>query len=137
MTPVGSGAPDDLAAWESANGEIPVGAAVCMYSGWEERFGDDGAMHFPGFHVEAAQFLVGERDIIGIGVDTLSLDYGPSSTFDTHIVILGAGLWGLENLANLSMLMGQEAYLVAGVPRYQEGSGGPGRVLALLADAMM
>lgn len=133
--------PDDLTAWEAANGEIPAGAVVCMYSGWEARFtdpaaflnfGDDGAMHFPGFHPEAAQWLVEERDIVGVGVDTLSLDYGLSATFDAHVTFLGAGLWGLENLANLSVLIGNPYHLVAGVPRYQEGSGGPARVLALL-----
>ncbi len=133
--------PDDLAAWESENGEIPPGAIVFMHSGWEARFGDvaafrnfgdDGAMHFPGFHVEAAQMLVEERDIMGIGVDTLSLDLGSSATYDTHYAILGAGLWGLENVANLTAIKGAGATVVVGVPRFEQGSGGPCRVLALL-----
>jgi kynurenine formamidase len=111
-----------------------------MYSGWESRWNnsddfrnadDDGVMHFPGFHGDAAAFLVEERDIHGIAVDTLSLDYGPSSTFDTHFTILGAGKFGLENVANLAMLKDRQATVIVGVPRWEGGSGGPCRVLAL------
>jgi kynurenine formamidase len=133
--------PDDLTAWEAANGEIPAGALVCMYSGWESRWPDvetyrnpdaDGVMHFPGFHGDAAKWLVEERDIVGIGVDTLSLDHGASTTFDTHLTILPAGKYGLENLRNLSALMGKAATIMVGIPRYQNGSGGPCRVLAMI-----
>jgi kynurenine formamidase len=131
---------DDLLAWESANGEIPPGALVCMYSGWETRWNDvaafrnadaDGVMHFPGFNGEAAAFLVEERDIHGIAVDTLSLDDGASTTFDTHVTLLSAGKYGLENVANLAQLMGRQAQVIVGVPRWEAGSGGPCRVLAL------
>lgn len=132
---------EDLQAWEAENGEIPLGALVCMYSGWEERWSsvedfrnadEDGVMHFPGFHGEAAAFLVEERDIKGIAVDTLSLDNGPSTTFDTHLTILGAGLYGVENVANLAQIKGQMATVITGVPRWEAGSGGPARVIALL-----
>lgn len=136
---------DDLMAWESANGEIPAGALVCMYSGWESRWNDvaafrnaddDGVMHFPGFRGDAAAFLVEERDIHGIAVDTLSLDNGPSATFDTHYTILGAGKYGIENVANMAMLQGQNAMVFVGIPRWEAGSGGPCRVLALISDEM-
>jgi kynurenine formamidase len=130
----------DIEAWEAENGEIPAGAMVCMYSGWESRWDDvdafrnpdaDGVMHFPGFSGEAAEFLVSERDIHGIAVDTLSLDIGASTTFDVHYTILGAGKYGLENVANLSSLMGTGANIIVGVPRWEEGSGGPCRVMAM------
>ena len=128
---------DDLKSWEMANGEIPEGAFVMMYSGWEHLIGtqaflgDDSGLHFPGFSGEASQWLVDERSIHGIGVDTLSIDHGPSATFDTHFIILGAGLVGIENVANLSAIMDTNATVICGIPRYEEGSGGPARILAL------
>ena len=128
---------DDLQSWEMANGEIPEGAFVMMYSGWEHHIGtqaylgDDSGLHFPGFSAEASQWLVDERSIHGIGVDTLSIDHGPSATFDTHFIILGAGLLGIENVANLSAIMDAQATVICGIPRYEEGSGGPARILAM------
>lgn len=135
----------DIEAWESANGEIPAGALVCMYSGWESKYGDveafrnadaDGVMHFPGFSAAAAEFLVTQRDIHGIAVDTLSLDNGPSTTFDVHYTILGAGKYGVENVANLGMIKDSMATVVVGVPRWEDGSGGPCRVLAMTGESM-
>lgn len=132
---------EDLEAWEAENGEIPVGALVCMYSGWEARWDDaeafrnadeDGVQHYPGFGGEASAFLLEERDIAGIGVDTLSLDIGASSTFDVHLSILPAGKYGIENLANLEQLIGKSATVMVGIPRYETGSGGPCRVLAMV-----
>lgn len=132
---------EDLMAWEEANGEIPAGAFVAMYSGWEafwdddaafKNTGDDGLYHFPGFGADAVNWLLENRDINGVLVDTMSLDIGASSTFDVHINLLGAGKIGVENVANLSSIMGQQAMVMVGVPRYQEGSGGPCRVLAMI-----
>jgi kynurenine formamidase len=133
---------DDLDAWERANGQIPEGALVCMYSGWESRWNDvnafrnpdaSGTMHFPGFSPEAAEFLVSERSITGIAVDTLSLDIGASTTFDVHYTILGAGKYGIENVANLAAIKDNpNAKIILGVPRWEAGSGGPCRVLALV-----
>ena len=131
---------EDLQAWESANGEIPPGALVCMHSGWETRFNDaaaygnwdeDGTPHFPGFGGDAAAFLVEERDIHGIAVDTMSQDPGNSATFPVHYTILGAGKYGIENVRNLAAIKDRQATVVLGVPRWKEGSGGPCRVLAL------
>ncbi len=128
---------DDLTSWEMEHGDIPEGAFVMMYSGWEELIGtqaflgNDSGLHFPGFSAEASEWLVGEKSIHGIGVDTLSIDHGPSMTFDTHLIILGAGLLGIENVANLASIKDSHATVICGIPRYQEGSGGPARILAL------
>jgi kynurenine formamidase len=92
--------PDDLLAWESEHGSLPAGAFVAMNSGWEARIGDPasfinagkvGMLHLPGFHPDAAAFLVEERDITGIGVDTLSLDFGAATKFVTHVTVLQTG----------------------------------------------
>jgi len=128
---------DDLQAWEMENGEIPEGAFVLMYSGWEHRigtpsfFGDDSGLHFPGFSGEAAGWLVSQRSIHGVGVDTLSIDRAISQTFDAHYTILGSGLVCIESVANLQAIMDSQATIVCGIPKYEEGSGGPARILAL------
>ncbi len=111
-----------------------------MYSGWESRIDDpaafknadaSGTFHFPGFGIEAAEWLLSHRQIAGIGVDTLSLDHGPSQTFDVHLAILGADRYGVENLANLGRIRPRGATAMVGLIPWQEGSGGPARVLAL------
>jgi kynurenine formamidase len=103
--------PDDLQRFERRHGEIPGGAVVCMFSGWESRVGSeaayrnlgaDGRQHFPGFGQDAVDWLLANRRITGIGVDTLSLDHGASATFDAHTALLGADRYGLENLRNLN-----------------------------------
>lgn len=133
--------PDDLTAYETANGEIPEGALVAMFSGWEARWDtievyrnpdDAGVMHFPGFSGDAVAWLIEERNINGIGVDTLSLDPGNSTTFDAHVTALSAGKFGVENLAGLSTVIGKPATVMLGIPRYANGSGGPCRALALV-----
>ena len=132
--------PNDLVAFERRHGRIPRDALVFMYSGWETRVNDpdafknpdsSGTFHFPGFGIEAANWLLANRDIAGIGVDTLSLDNGPSQTFDVHLAILGADLYGVENLANLSRIPPRGATAFVGLIPWEDGSGGPARVLAL------
>src|SRR5215211_3389476 len=126
------GTVDDLTAWESTNGPIPAGAFVALYSGWEFRVSDpetyinldeSDVAHFPGWHPDAAAFLVTERDIVGAGVDTLSLDFGAATDFGTHLTLLPAGKYGIENLANLADVPLASATVIFG---------GPTRVLALV-----
>jgi kynurenine formamidase len=132
--------PDDLKAFEAAHGPIAEGACVAMLSGWSEKVSGpqfrnadaDGVMHFPGFHVEAAQFLMGERNTTGIAVDTLSLDHGRSADFATHYAWLPSNRWGLEAVANLAELPPTGATLVVGGPKIKGATGGPSRLLALL-----
>jgi kynurenine formamidase len=132
--------PDDVLAWEGANGPLPAGAFVAMHSGWDARVLDpaaflnadsEGGLHFPGIHPEAAALLVEERDIVGAGVDTVSLDYGQSSDFGAHYALLGAGKYGLENLAGLAGAPASGATLIVGGPKHREASGGPSRVFAV------
>lgn len=132
--------PDDLLAWEKRHGRIPIGAAVLMHAGWAARIesatayvnADAGrTAHFPGFSVEAANFLLHERAINGIGVDTLSLDHGPAADFAVHMAFLPTNRWGLECLVNLDQIPPSGAYLFVGVPKIKGSSGGPTRVMAV------
>jgi kynurenine formamidase len=132
--------PDDVEGWISANGEIPASAFVAMNSGWAAKVGDpeafvnldaDGVQHYPGFHPEATIMMV-EKGIAGVGVDTLSLDYGASTDFGTHIAILSAGGYGIEGLAGLNDVPASGATIIVGAPKFDRNSGGPSRVYALI-----
>ena len=131
---------EDLKAWEKKHGKIPPRCCVAMDSGWGQHVSgkkfrnadDKGAMHFPGFHAETADFLINERGAGGIAVDTLSLDYGASSDFAMHYAWLPQGKWGLECVANLEQIPAKGAVLVAGVQKFEGGTGGPTRVIALM-----
>ena len=131
---------DDLLAWEKRYGRLPRGAFVAMHSGWDARVGGadrflnrdaKGVMHTPGFGEEAARFLVKERDIVGAGVDTLSLDGGAAQKFVAHLALLGAGKYGIELLANLATVPASGATIVVGGPKHEGASGGPARVFAV------
>ena len=88
-------------------------------------------MHAPGSSEEAAHFLVQERDIVGAGVDTLSLDTASAQKFVSHLMLLGAGKYGVELIANLSKVPPSGAMLVVGGPKHEGASGGPARVFAV------
>jgi kynurenine formamidase len=131
--------PDDLARFERRHGRIPRNALVAMYSGWETRAGSveayqnmdaGGRMRFPGFGVDAVTWLLERRRIRGIGVDTMSLDHGSSTTFDAHLTVLGADRYGVENLRNLKRLPPRGATIVLGLIPWLEGSGGACRAFA-------
>ena len=130
----------EVQAFEAANGPIPDGAAILLRTGWEEfnsdshRYaGPEGDLHFPGFGVEAAKFLVEERKAVGLGTDTLGIDPGCASTFPVHSQISHPkGLWHLENLQNLKKLPAVGAWIVVGVLPLIGGSGSPARVIALV-----
>lgn len=131
----------DLEAWERVHGRLPARSVVAMNSGWgahvtnpQKYVGRDplGTPHSPGFDPEAVTFLVEERDIVAIGVDTLSLDAASSRTYGAHVAALGAGKYGIESLANLAALPPVGATVVVGAPKHRGGSGGPCRVLAFV-----
>ena len=134
----------DLKTWEKAHGRIPDGAIVVLYSGWGKRWGDKKAylgsdvlgdvanLHFPGFSAEAARWLVGQRQIDAIAVDTPSIDHGPSKDFPVHRIINGADLPAFENVANVDRLPAKGATLIALPMKIGGGSGAPARVIGVL-----
>ena len=132
---------EDIGQWEKRYGQVPAGAVVAMHSGWDARATSTdrflnrdakGTMHAPGFSEQAARFLVEQRDIAGVGVDTLSLDAGAVQKFVAHLVILGAGKYGVELLSNLAGVPASGATIIVGAPKHVGGTGGPARVLALV-----
>ena len=133
--------PDDFLQWEKRYGRIPAGSLVAMHAGWDarvdsaERFLNrdaKGTMHAPGFGAQAVRFLIEERDISGIGVDTLSLDAGAAPAFVAHLAVLGVGKYGVEMMANLGLVPPAGATVIVAAPKHEGATGGPARVLALV-----
>jgi len=131
----------DLAAWERRHGRLPDNCCVAMQSGWARHVGDQakyvgrdagGVMHFPGFDPDATAWLIKQRKVAGLAVDTLSLDPGASKDFKTHVLWLGSGRWGLENVANLDSVPANGATLVVGLAKVKGATGGPARLFALV-----
>ena len=125
--------------WEKSHGRIAEGSIVLLRTGWAARWPDaqkyrnqdaQGRMHFPGFSVEAVKLLL-ERKVSGIGCDTMSADYGASQDFAVHHLALGAGLYHLENLSDLSEVPEAGAFLMVAPIKLEGGSGGPVRVFAI------
>jgi kynurenine formamidase len=136
--------PADLAAWEKAHGRIPEHAIVLMRSGWgrfwpdRARYlgtaepGDVAHLHFPGLSKAAAEWLVRERRPAAIGVDTASIDHGPSKDFPVHRVVAPANVPAFENVANLDRLPAAGATIVALPMKIAGGTGAPLRIVAFL-----
>jgi kynurenine formamidase len=132
---------EDLLAWEKQHRRLPDNCCVAMHSGWAQYVTDaakftgkdgSGVFHFPGFSPEAAEWLMKERKVLGLAVDTLSLDHGPSKDFKVHYAWLPSGRWGLENVANLNKVPASGATLVVGLPKVKGATGGPVRLIALV-----
>jgi kynurenine formamidase len=135
---------EDLQSWEIQHGPMPVGAIVVMRSGWGRFWpdraaylgsttpGDVTTLHFPGFSREAAEFLVKERVIVGIAIDTASVDYGASRDFIVHRIVSAAGLYALENVAHAERLPEAGALLIALPLKIKGGTGGPVRLVGIL-----
>lgn len=137
---------DDFREWESRNGRIPEGAVVLVHTGHgryynsREKYlgtnltGTEAVphLHFPGLDPEAAKWLSEERNIVGFGLDTPSIDYGQSSDFMVHRILFEKGLTGYENVANLDKLPEKGAYIIALPMKIKGGSGAPLRIVAIL-----
>lgn len=135
---------EDVSTWEAEHGPVPEGAIVLLRTGWGSRWpdaaaylgddtpGDASNLHFPSYGEDAAQLLVNERKVAVLGVDTASIDHGPSTDFLTHRVAAAADVPGLENVANLDRLPPTGAYVIALPMKIGGGSGGPVRIVALL-----
>ena len=126
--------------WEKRHGKIPAGAIVLLRTGWASRWPDvqryrnqdaQGKMHFPGFSVESVKLLL-DRKVSGLGCDTLSVDQGATSEYPVHHLGLGAGVYNLENLSDLSQVPESGAFLIVAPIKLEGGSGGPVRVFALV-----
>lgn len=131
--------PDDVKAWMASHGDIPDNACVAMHSGWGAKANSDAfrgfdgeMMHFPGFHIEAAQMLMEETGATSMATDSLSLDHGPSADFAVHYAWLPSGRFGIENIANLDKVPASGATLIVGAPKHKGGTGGPARLIALV-----
>jgi kynurenine formamidase len=137
-------APDDIAAFERAHGRIPQGAIVLLRTDWsrfwpnvkqylgDDTPGDASKLKFPGYGVEAARLLVEGRHVAVLGIDTASIDYGPSTDFMAHRIGAAQDVVNLENLTGLSELPPTGATVVALPMKIAKGSGGPARVIALV-----
>jgi len=135
---------EDVRVWEGRNGAIPSGAIVLLRTGWSARWpdkkrylGDDtpgeaSRLHFPSYGEQAARFLVETRKVAALGIDTASIDYGPSKDFIVHRVAMGASVPGLENLDHLDALPERGAWVVALPMKIAGGSGAPLRAVAFL-----
>ena len=134
----------DVTRWERQHGAMPRGAIVIMHSGWGRRWPDKkrylgtdkpmdvANLHFPGFSQEATEFLVRERDVAALAVDTPSIDYGQSKDFIAHQVLNAANKPAFENVANVDRLPATGATFIALPLKIEDGSGGPTRIIAVL-----
>src|SRR5881296_719304 len=139
--------PADLEAWERAHARIPERAIVLFRTGWGSRWPDRARylgttktgpaavaeLHFPGIHPDAARWLVTHK-VRAVGIDTPSIDYGQSTTFDTHQILFAADIPAFENVAHLSTVPATGAFVIALPMKIRGGSGGPLRIVAVLAE---
>jgi kynurenine formamidase len=133
--------PADISNFEQVHGRIPDNAIVFMYTGWDERWDDyekyknadaKKVLHFPGFSTDAVKLLVDQRNIGGIGIDTLSVDFGMSTDFMVHHIAHGKGKFHLENVANLGAIPATGAFVIVAPMKIENGTGGPARIFALV-----
>ena len=136
----------DFERFEQEHGQIPADAIVLLRTGFSrhwpgaERYlgttlrGDEGArnLHFPGLHPDAAGWLVANRPIRAIGIDTASIDYGPSTMFQSHRTLYARDIPAFENLTSLERLPTTGAYVIALPMKIGGGSGAPLRAIAIL-----
>lgn len=139
----------DLERWESRHGRIPARTVVLLDTGfgrlWSSRQqylgtelrGAEGvqALHFPGLHPDGATWLVRERQVKAVGIDTASIDYGRSTKFETHVALLSQNVPVFENLADLSGLPDRGFDVVALPMKIAGGTGGPLRIIAVIPQA--
>jgi kynurenine formamidase len=136
--------PAAVRSWEERHGRIPKAAWVLLRTGWSKRTGErdyinlrDDGPHTPGWSKECSQFLVQERDVLGVGVETVGTDAGRAGTFDppfsNHYIMHGSGKFGLAGLCNLDQLPPTGAVVIAPPLKIVNGSGSPLRVIALTA----
>jgi kynurenine formamidase len=134
--------PEHVIAWEAAYGRIPRGAWVLLRTDWSKRSevkefinADENGPHSPGFHKSTSELLARDRDILGVGVETIGTDAGQAGRFDppfpNHSIMHGNGRFGLASLCNLDRLPPTGSLIIAAPLKLANGSGSPLRVLAI------
>ena len=138
---------EDLTSWEARHGrELPDGGILLIRTGWGDRWSDRTAylgtdrtgpeavpeLRFPGLSAEAAEWIVANRGIVAVGIDTPSIDFGQSTDFRAHVALYSENISGFENVANLDQLPEWGAYVVALPMKIGGGSGGPLRIVAFV-----
>ena len=136
----------DFETWEAAHGRLPDGIIVLLRTGFSRFWPDPdaylgtsargpdavAALHFPGLGPDAARWLVAERNIHAIGIDTASIDHGPSTGFESHRILFAANIPAFENVAQLERLPPSGFDVIALPMKIRGGSGGPLRIIAIL-----
>jgi kynurenine formamidase len=136
----------DLKAFEAKYGRIPNGTIVLFRTGFAKRWpdaekylgtaerGQDAVakLHFPGLHPDAARWIVKNRSIKAVGLDTASIDYGQSKLFESHQILMGKNIPAFENVASLDKLPPTGSYIAAFPMKIQSGSGSPLRIAAMV-----
>lgn len=135
---------EDITAWEKQNGAIPEASIVLFQTGYGKFWGDrrqymgtDGTAdqkHFPGLGKEAAQWLIANRKVKAVGIDTASIDFGQSQTFDTHVALMTQNVSAFENVANLDKIPAKGANVIALPMKIKGGSGAPLRIVAFIPN---
>lgn len=137
---------DDIRNWEAENGKIPELGIVLFNTGFSAKWPDKKAylgtnqrgpdavkdLHFPGLHPDAAKWLVENRKMRAVGLDTASVDYGQSTDFGSHIALMTANIPAFENVANLDQLPSKGFHIIALPMKIKGGSGGPLRIVAFV-----
>ncbi|MEO6221668.1 MAG: cyclase family protein [Vicinamibacterales bacterium] len=134
--------PERILEWEATHGLIPAGSWVLLRTGWSRRTDAESFLnvradgpHTPGFHASTSLLLARERDVLGVGVETVGTDAGQAGGFDppfpNHTIMHGAGKFGLASLRNLDQLPATGAVVIAAPLKIVHGSGSPLRVLAI------
>lgn len=137
---------EDLTNWEQKQGKIPDGSIVILETGFSRFYPDKRRymgtakrgpeavkeLHFPGLSPEAAKWLVTNRNIHAIGIDTPSIDYGQSQYFKSHVILLSENIPAFENVANVDQLPAKGFQIIALPMKIKEGTGNPLRIVAIL-----
>jgi kynurenine formamidase len=131
----------DVLDWEGANGQLAPGTFVIMYTGWQDKWNDPtaffnidgkGNLHFPGFAGDTTKWLLSDRQIAGVGIDTHGVDPGLDTSYATNTQTTGAHKIVMECLGNLDQLPATGTTLVLGILRLKDGSGTPLSVMAFV-----
>lgn len=136
----------DLRNWEEENGRIPDNNIILLQTGYGQFYpnaqkylgtknrGEDAVkeLHFPGLSPEAAEWLIKNRKVKAVGIDTASIDYGQSRKFKTHVTLMTSNIPAFENVANLDKLPASGFKIIALPMKIKGGSGGPLRIIATM-----